>query len=79
MRFNELLRRFPKMPHATLSNQLKQLEADGLVKRTGYAQIPPKVEYSLTEISEKFRPVLDAIQKFGRKYIKYMEERDAAS
>lgn len=73
VRFNELQRKMPKMTHATLSNQLKQLEADGLVKRTVYGDIPPKVEYSLTEIGRKFQPVLDSIQKFGQEYIKQME------
>ena len=48
LRFNELQRRMPKMTHATLSAQLKQLEAEGLVIRTEYPQIPPKVEYKLS-------------------------------
>ena len=75
VRFNELQRRMPKMTHATLSNQLKQLEEEGLVKRTEYAQIPPKVEYSLTEIGAKFQPVLDSIQDFGKEYIDYMNQK----
>ncbi|MCD8155046.1 MAG: helix-turn-helix transcriptional regulator [Clostridiales bacterium] len=77
VRFNELQRRMPKMTHATLSNQLKQLEEEGLVERTEYAQIPPKVEYSLTEIGRKFQPVLDSIQEFGAEYIRYMKDADA--
>lgn len=60
------------MTHATLSNQLKQLEAEGLVKRTVYGDIPPKVEYSLTEIGKKFQPVLESIQTFGKEYIAQM-------
>lgn len=75
VRFNELLRKMPKMTHATLSNQLKQLEAEGLVKRTVYGDIPPKVEYSLTDIGRKFQPVLDSIQTFGREYIKWMDAK----
>ncbi len=75
VRFNELLRRMPKMTHATLSNQLKQLEEEGLIKRTEYAQIPPKVEYSLTDIGKKFQPVLDSIQDFGKEYIDYMNKQ----
>lgn len=77
VRFNELQRRMPKMTHATLSNQLKQLEEEGLIERTEYAQIPPKVEYSLTEIGRKFQPVLDSIQEFGAEYIRYMKDADA--
>ena len=72
VRFNELQRKMPKMTHATLSNQLKQLEAEGLVKRTVYGDIPPKVEYSLTEIGKKFQPVLESIQTFGKEYIAQM-------
>ena len=72
VRFNELQRKMPKMTHATLSNQLKQLEAEGLVKRTVYGDIPPKVEYSLTEIGKKFQPVLESIQTFGKEYIEQM-------
>ena len=52
LRFNELLRKMPKMTHATLSVQLKTLEENGLVKRVQYEAIPPRVEYSLTEIGK---------------------------
>lgn len=68
VRFNELQRKLPKMTHATLSKQLKQLEADGLIIRTEYAQVPPKVEYQLSEIGREFQPVLDSISEWGQKY-----------
>lgn len=74
IRFNELQRRIPKMTHATLSKQLKQLETEGLVQRTVYNDIPPKVEYSLTDIGRRFQPVLDSIQAFGKEYINYMNQ-----
>lgn len=74
--FNELQRKLPKMTHATLSNQLKQLEAEGLIHRKEYAQIPPKVEYSLTDIGKEFQPVLDSIGAWGAKYIAYQKEKD---
>lgn len=73
IRFNALLRKMPQMTHATLSKQLKQLEKEGLVKRTEYSQIPPKVEYSLTEIGRKFDIVLDSIQEFGLDYMEYLK------
>ena len=73
VRFNELQRLMPKMTHATLSNQLKQLEAEGLIMRKAYTQIPPKVEYSLTEIGYRFKPVLDSIRAFGVEYADYMK------
>lgn len=69
LRFNELQRKMPKMTHATLSNQLKLLEAEGLIVRTEYMQIPPKVEYALSEIGKEFQPVLDSIHDWGAKYI----------
>lgn len=73
VRFNELQRKMPKMTHATLSNQLKQLEAEKLISRRVYQDIPPKVEYSLTEIGKAFQPVLDSICAFRREYISYLE------
>lgn len=75
VRFNELHRMMPKMTHATLSVQLKQLEEKGLVNRKQYESIPPVVEYSLTEIGERFHPAMDALQKWGEEYIEYMKDR----
>lgn len=75
LRFNELQRLMPKMTHATLSVQLKNLVDKGLVKRTQYESMPPKVEYSLTEIGKKFQPVLDALRTWGTEYIHYMAEK----
>lgn len=73
IRFNDLLRRMPKMTHATLSVQLKTLIANGLVERKQYESIPPKVEYSLTEIGRKFHPVIAAMQNWGQEYIEYLK------
>ena len=76
IRFNELLRKMPKMTHATLSVQLKSLEEYGLVQRVQYEAIPPRVEYSLTEIGRKFRPVIAAMETWGNEYIARMKEED---
>lgn len=76
IRFNELLRKMPKMTHATLSVQLKSLEEYGLIKRIQYEAIPPKVEYSLTEIGEKFHPVVAAMETWGKEYIAQMNGGD---
>ena len=73
IRFNELLRKMPKMTHATLSVQLKALEENGLVKRVQYEAIPPRVEYSLTEIGRKFHPVIAAMEAWGNEYIAQMQ------
>lgn len=73
VRFNQLLRKMPEMTHATLSKQLKQMEQSGLVVRKEYLQVPPKVEYSLSEIGQQFMPVLDSLQQWGEKYIAYLQ------
>lgn len=74
VRFNELRRRMPEMTHATLAKQLKRLEANGLIMRTEYPQIPPKVEYSLSEIGRSFAPVLKSFEMWGKQYIDYMKD-----
>lgn len=76
IRFNELLRRLPDMTHATLSKQLKELEAEGLIIRTAYPQIPPRVEYSLSEMGRKFEPVLDQLKVWGTEYIEYLRNNE---
>jgi len=73
LRFNELLRKMPRMTHATLSSQLKTLEEKGLVRREQYEAIPPRVEYSLTEIGEQFHPVIEAMETRGTAYIERMK------
>lgn len=70
LRFGELHRKLPNMTQATLSKQLKSLENYGIIHREVYNQIPPKVEYSLTEIGEKFLPVLKALEKWSKEYEK---------
>lgn len=69
VRFNELLRKMPKMTHATLSVQLKTLEEYGLIERRQYEAIPPRVEYNLTDIGRKFHPVIEAMETWGNEYI----------
>lgn len=77
VRFNELLRQMPEeMTHTTLSRQLKTLENEGLIKRIEYTQIPPKVEYSLSEIGEKFESVLKELETWGNDYIKYLNQKN---
>ena len=70
-RFNELERGL-QITHATLSSQLKSLEREGIVRRKVYAEVPPRVEYSLTEIGRKFAPVLASIEAWGYDYIDFL-------
>lgn len=77
VRFNDLQRQLPKMTYATLSVQLKNLIEHGLVIRRQYESIPPWVEYSLSEIGQKFHPVLEAMEVWGKEYISYMKNNDS--
>lgn len=65
MRYSELKRALGKITHKMLSDQLKELEKDGLILRKEYPQVPPKVEYSLTETGESLMPVLHGICGWG--------------
>lgn len=69
VRFNELQRRMPKMTHATLARQLRQLQEEGLVERAEYEGAVQRVEYSLTPIGQRFSPVLAEIREWGMAYI----------
>ena len=72
-RFNELERDI-QITHATLSSQLKYMEKEGLVHRTVYPEVPPRVEYSLTAMGRRFAPVRDSIQVWGEEYIEFLKE-----
>lgn len=72
MRFNELQKALGNLTQATLTKQLRLLEADGLIIRTAYNQIPPKVEYSLSPLGQHFSPVLTALETWGNQYIDHL-------
>lgn len=61
MRFNELERSMGGITHKMLSQQLRELERDGLISRTVYPEVPPRVEYSLTELGQSLVPILNAM------------------
>lgn len=66
-RFSELKRLIPNITEKMLSIQLKDLEKDGLVRRKVYAEVPPKVEYFLTDFGRSLIPMLEEIARWGRK------------
>jgi DNA-binding HxlR family transcriptional regulator len=69
MRFSELQRKFPKTTRKMLTQQLRELEEDGMVHREIYAQVPPKVEYSFTEKGRSIIPVLDMMFAWGKVFL----------
>jgi DNA-binding HxlR family transcriptional regulator len=64
-RFNELRRLVPDITQRMLTLQLRQLEKDGLIKRKIYKQIPPKVEYSLSDLGQTLIPILQQLEQWG--------------
>ena len=64
-RFNDLQRQTPDVTQRMLTTQLRELEADGLIVRTVYAQVPPKVEYSVSPLGRTLEPILDALRAWG--------------
>ncbi len=73
-RFNELKRLMPNVTQRMLTNQLRELETDKIIDRKVYAQIPPKVEYSLTKIGYQLKPMLNQLEAWGSCYIKQMQQ-----
>ncbi|MEE7441170.1 MULTISPECIES: helix-turn-helix domain-containing protein [Methylobacterium] len=65
LRFNEIRRRLASVTQRMLTNQLREMESDGLITRTVYAEVPPKVEYSLTERGRSLDPVIRALKTWG--------------
>lgn len=68
-RFGELHRSLRGITQKMLTQQLREMERDGLIHREIYMQVPPKVEYSLTALGFTLQPVLDAMHLWGRKYL----------
>ena len=67
-RFNELQRNLEGISQKVLTESLRQMNDDGLVYRHDYQQMPPKVDYSLTELGKKMLPIIDALAEFGDYY-----------
>lgn len=68
MRYNEIQKAIPQATAKMLSQQLKELENDGLVKRKLYPVVPPKTEYSLTALGKTLVPIVDAMSQWGHEY-----------
>lgn len=68
-RFGEIAARMPSISRKVLTEQLKELEADGLINRIKYKEIPPRVEYSLTDLGQSLRPILKDMATWGQEMI----------
>lgn len=68
-RFGELRRHIGGISESSLTNQLRDLEATGFIARYDYKEIPPKVEYTLTELGKSFMPVMECIKSWGEQHL----------
>lgn len=73
LRFGELNRLIPNVTQSTLTKELRSLESYQLIRRKVYPEVPPKVEYSLTEIGIKLLPVLEELAHWGNEYKQYVQ------
>ena len=67
-RFNELKKSLEGISQKVLTDSLRSMEEDGIITRTVYAEVPPRVEYALSDVGESMRPILDAMMEWGLKY-----------
>lgn len=78
-RYNELKRRVPFITNTMLANSLRELEGDGLVMRRQYAEMPVRVEYSLTETGLSLLPILNDMQRWGLEHLPHAAGGEAVS
>ena len=78
-RFNELHKNLEGISQKVLTDSLRSMEADGIITRTVYPEVPPRVEYALSDLGESMRPILNSMQTWGENYkaLKLKETADA--
>ncbi len=74
-RFNEMVRSIPGISRKVLTDNLRALENDGIITRTVFPEVPPRVEYALSELGESMRPIIKAMEVWGTGYQKKVRER----
>lgn len=72
-RFNELKKDLEGISQKVLTDSLRSMEADGIITRTVYPEVPPRVEYVLSDLGESMRPIMDAMEIWGTEYKKSKE------
>ncbi|BBI33288.1 winged helix-turn-helix transcriptional regulator [Cohnella abietis] len=75
-RFGELRKLIPEITHRMLTSQLRELEENDLIKRVVYPEIPPKVEYSVTEYGQTLMPILNEMHKWGTAHQTHMAQKN---
>jgi DNA-binding HxlR family transcriptional regulator len=73
-RHSELRKLIPGTTQRTLTTQLRELEEDGVIDRKVYAQVPPKVEYSISKRGQSLKPIIDAMWKWGKNFLETLPE-----
>ena len=72
-RFGELKKSIGSVSQKVLTAQLRDMETNGLISRKVYAEVPPRVEYSLTDLGKSLKPILDAMKNWGEDYKKSLQ------
>lgn len=76
-RYTELRRGIPSISQKVLTENLRAMEQDGIVYRTAYAEVPPRVEYTLTELGAQMRPIMEEMMRWGLNYQNIVREGSA--
>ncbi|MFJ1797954.1 MULTISPECIES: winged helix-turn-helix transcriptional regulator [unclassified Streptomyces] len=79
LRFGEIRRALPAITQRMLTRQLRELEADGLVTRTVYREVPPRVEYTLTDAGQRLDAIMDQLDTWGRWYQETVHRPESAA
>lgn len=79
LRFSEIKRAIPNITQKMLTQQLRELESDGLVHREVYPQVPPKVEYSLTDLGKSVMPIMGSLCQWGKQFEKWHAEQQTSA
>jgi len=74
-RFSELKRNVPGITQKMLTKQLRELEAEDIIQRVVYPEVPPKVEYSITEYGRSLEPILEAMHEWGTNHVMHKKEK----
>ena len=75
-RFNEMLRSIPGISQKVLTDNLRALESDGIITRTVFPEVPPRVEYALSVLGESMRPIIKAMETWGTGYQQMVRESE---